>query len=62
MPGGDRMALAVLAVAGAFWMVGAGGATRFTAATARQLTQPGAYVDAVMRELPVPPHVMRMPR
>ena len=62
LPGGDRMALAVLAVAGAFWMVGAGGATRFTAATARQLTQPGAYVDAVMRELPVPPHAMRIPR
>ena len=59
LPGGDRVALTVLAVAGTIWMVGAGSAARFTAATARQLTQPAVYVDAVLGQLPVPPHAAR---
>ena len=46
-------------VAGAIWMVDAGGATRFTAATAQQLAQPGLYADAVLRHVPVPPHAAR---
>jgi len=39
--------------------VDAGGATRFTAATAQQLAQPGLYADAVLRHVPVPPHAAR---
>ena len=59
MPLGERVALTLLAVAGAIWMVDAGGATRFTAATAQQLAQPGLYADAVLRHVPVPPHAAR---
>lgn len=59
LPGGDRIALVVLAVAGMIWVVGAGSAARFTAATAQQLAQPGLYSDAVLRHAPVPPHAAR---
>lgn len=51
---GDRTALAVLAVAGLFWIVGAGSAAQFTTATAQQLSQPRIYSDAVLRYAPVP--------
>jgi multicomponent K+:H+ antiporter subunit D len=54
MAAGDRAALAVLAVAGLFWIVGAGAATRYADATAQQLTQPRTYIEAVMRQAPVP--------
>jgi hypothetical protein len=59
LPDGDRIALVVLAVAGMIWVVGAGSASRFTAATAQQLAQPGLYSDAVLRHAPVPPHAAR---
>jgi multicomponent K+:H+ antiporter subunit D len=59
LPGGDRIALVVLTVAGLIWVVGAGSASRFTAATAQQLAQPGLYSDAVLRHTPVPPHAAR---
>ena len=52
---GDRAGLAVLALAGALWIVDAGGAARYSMATAQQLAQPRAYIDAVLRQVPVPP-------
>lgn len=55
MPAGDRVALAILAVAGLFWVIDAGGAARYTGVTAQQLAQARIYVDAVMRQSPVPP-------
>jgi len=55
MPFGDRAALAVLAAAGLFWMVGAGSASQYTAATAKQLETPSLYSNAVLRHAPVPP-------
>jgi hypothetical protein len=45
----------VLAVAGLFWIAGAGSATRYTAATAQQLAQPRVYGDAVLGYAPVLP-------
>jgi len=56
MPAGERTALAVLAVAGTLWIVGAGSAVRYTTATAQQLAQPRAYIDAVLGQAPVPPN------
>jgi multicomponent K+:H+ antiporter subunit D len=61
LPAGDRTALAVLAIAGTFWVVGAGGAARFSAAAAQQLSQPKIYIDAVLRHVPVPPQARRAP-
>jgi multicomponent K+:H+ antiporter subunit D len=61
MPAGDRTALAVLAVAGLIWIVGAGSATRYTAATAQQLAQPQLYSDAVLGHAPVPPQSASAP-
>jgi multicomponent K+:H+ antiporter subunit D len=61
MPVGDRTALAVLAVAGIFWIVGAGSAARYAAAAAQQLSQPRIYIDAVLRYVPVPPNAGSAP-
>ena len=55
MHAGDRAALAMLTAAGLFWLVGAGNATQYTAATAQQLAQPRLYSDAVLQHAPVPP-------
>jgi multicomponent K+:H+ antiporter subunit D len=54
MHNGDRVGIAILAVAGLLWVVAAGSAAQYTAATAGQLTQPRTYIDAVFRQAPVP--------
>jgi len=61
IPVGDRTALAVLAVAGLFWIAGAGSAARYTSATAQQLAQPRVYGDAVLGYAPVPPKAASAP-
>jgi multicomponent K+:H+ antiporter subunit D len=61
MPAGERTAVAVLAVAGLFWVAGAGSAARYTAATAQQLAQPRVYSDAVLGYVPVPPRAGSAP-
>jgi multicomponent K+:H+ antiporter subunit D len=53
---GDRAGVAVLAVAGTFLIVFAGGAARFSMATAQQLAQPRLYAGAVLGQAPVAPH------
>jgi len=55
MPIGDRVGISIIAVVGLFWVIGAGSASPYTAATAQQLAQPRGYIDAVMRQAPVPP-------
>jgi multicomponent K+:H+ antiporter subunit D len=52
---GDRAALSILAAAGLFWMVWAGGAADYTDATARQLAQPRLYGEAVLGHRPIAP-------
>ncbi len=54
MNSGIRAGLAVLGATAIIWTVGAGGATRFTLATAQQLGEPKGYIDAVLRQTPVP--------
>jgi multicomponent K+:H+ antiporter subunit D len=58
---GDRVGVAVLAVAGIVWIVGAGGAVRYSMATAQQLAQPRSYAGAVLGHVPVPPHARSAP-
>ncbi|HQR10731.1 MAG TPA: monovalent cation/H+ antiporter subunit D [Casimicrobiaceae bacterium] len=58
---GARIGLAILGAAGLVWMIGAGGATRFTMATAQQLGEPRGYVDAVLRHAPLPPSARSAP-
>jgi multicomponent K+:H+ antiporter subunit D len=52
---GDRAAYAILVAAGLFWLVDAGSAAQYTAATAQQLAQPHLYGEAVLQHAPVPP-------
>jgi multicomponent K+:H+ antiporter subunit D len=54
MPAGPRCGVAVLATAGLLWIVGAGGATRYTDAAAAQLMTPHDYIAAVLQKAPVP--------
>jgi hypothetical protein len=61
MPTGDRAGISIIALVGLFWVIGAGSASQYTAATAQQLAQPRAYIDAVMRQAPVPPAHSAMP-
>jgi len=55
MAPGDRVGIAVLAVAGIFLIVFAGGAARYSMATAQQLAQPRIYTGAVLGYAPVSP-------
>jgi hypothetical protein len=41
-PPGDRAGISIIALAGLFWVIGAGSASLYTAATAQQLAQPRA--------------------
>jgi multicomponent K+:H+ antiporter subunit D len=61
IPAGDRMALAILSATVLFWVVCAGPAAQYTAATALQLTQPHEYIGAVHWHLNVspPPGIVR---
>ncbi len=59
--GGVRTGLALLGVASVFWMVGAGGATRYTQATAEQLGSRQGYIDAVLQQAPVPSYTRSAP-
>jgi multicomponent K+:H+ antiporter subunit D len=52
---GDRAGIAMLAVAGTFLIVFAGGTARYSMATAQQLAQPRLYVGAVLGHAPVAP-------
>jgi len=52
---GYRTGIAVVAVAGTFLVVFAGGATRYVLATAQQLAQPRLYAGTVMSQTPVSP-------
>jgi multicomponent K+:H+ antiporter subunit D len=52
---GDRAGVAVIAIAGILWIVDAGGAVRYSMATAQQLAQPRSYAGAVLGRVPVPP-------
>jgi multicomponent K+:H+ antiporter subunit D len=52
---GDRAGVAVLAVAGTLLIVFAGGAARYSTATAQQLAQPHLYAGAVLGQMPVSP-------
>jgi len=55
MAPGDRAGIAVLAVAGTLLIVFAGGAARYSLATAQQLAQPRLYAGAVLGQAPVLP-------
>jgi multicomponent K+:H+ antiporter subunit D len=55
MPTGERVALAIVGVGGVLWVVAAGPASAYTAATARQLAHSQEYIQAVLRQAPVPP-------
>jgi multicomponent K+:H+ antiporter subunit D len=50
----DRFALLWFAAAALALAIGAGPATRYAAAAAAQLAVPGTYVDAVLRQAPLP--------
>ncbi|MCC7327411.1 MAG: monovalent cation/H+ antiporter subunit D [Burkholderiales bacterium] len=54
MPASTAAGVGMLAAALLAWMFAAGPAVRYAGATARQLAQPGLYVDAVARKAPVP--------
>jgi multicomponent K+:H+ antiporter subunit D len=58
---GDRAGVAVLAVAGTLLIVCAGGAARYSMATAQQLAQPRLYAGAVMGQAPVSPQERSAP-
>jgi multicomponent K+:H+ antiporter subunit D len=53
MPAGERLALGILGVGVVLWVVGAGPASAYTAATAHQLAHPQEYIQAVLRQTPV---------
>jgi multicomponent K+:H+ antiporter subunit D len=55
MPAGERLALGILGVGVVLWVVGAGPASAYTAATAHQLAHPQEYIQAVLRQTPVRP-------
>jgi len=61
MAPGDRAGIAVLAAAGILWIFFAGGATRYSLATAQQLAQPRLYAGAVLGQVPVAPPTSSAP-
>jgi multicomponent K+:H+ antiporter subunit D len=61
MAPGDRTGIALLAIAGTLLIVFAGGAARYSAATAQQLAQPRLYAGAVMGQAPVSPQGSSLP-